>query len=260
MDTKKEFISPERAKHLLTKNFDNRSVSKDAVEQYARDMRNGEWKLTHQSILLGQNDCIIDGQHRLMAIAKSGVGQWSLVSRDTALSSARELPLDVGMKRRVSYILGTSARLTSVAKFAFRVHRGLNTNSPADLKPYMTVLDTPLEQVVYNCKVAKRSITTAPVQLAGAVVILNAGDADYVNRVYLAMAYDRFAELPPIVSSFYRQVIVDRIQYTAGQIFARAVRIFDVDKQNVSRLYIRDEAVAYAEAQQLLSNVMEATS
>jgi len=258
MDIKKEFISPERAKLMLNKNYNNRTLSKDAVDQFIRDMRNGEWKFTHQSILLGDDDCVIDGQHRLVAIARSGIGQWSLVARDKSLSSARDLPIDVGVKRRTAFILGTNTAFASMLTYAFKVCRGITTPSFADIKSYIPVFEGPYAQVTKDCKVHRRMVTIAPVQLAGVVMAMHGADVEYINKTYLSLAYSKFSEMPPFVASFYRQVIVDRSKFVHSELFARAIRVFDSTKKDLTKMSVRDETLAYNEAKQLLQQILEA--
>lgn len=65
-------ITPALALRWLTNNIRNRPVSHDVVLAYARDMKNGEWQSTHQGIAFNDKDELIDGQHRLYAVALSG--------------------------------------------------------------------------------------------------------------------------------------------------------------------------------------------
>lgn len=65
-------IDPAKAEKWLKNNFRNRPVSDDTVTTYARDMANGVWIPTHQGIAFNDRDELIDGQHRLLAIQKSG--------------------------------------------------------------------------------------------------------------------------------------------------------------------------------------------
>lgn len=66
-------ITPELARTSLANNVRNRSLSEDVVLAYARDMLNLEWQATHQGIAFNDRDELIDGQHRLHAIVRSGV-------------------------------------------------------------------------------------------------------------------------------------------------------------------------------------------
>lgn len=65
-------VDPATAKRWLENNFRNRSIDDDVVNAYARDMTNGVWVPTHQGIAFNDRDELIDGQHRLRAILRSG--------------------------------------------------------------------------------------------------------------------------------------------------------------------------------------------
>lgn len=71
--TRIEEIDPDLAAILLEGNVRNRSISKSTVEAYARDMVDGRWALTHQGIALDREGRLVDGQHRLTAVVRSGV-------------------------------------------------------------------------------------------------------------------------------------------------------------------------------------------
>jgi len=66
-------VSPEMAAQWLRNNFVNRPMSDDVIAAYARDMLNGQWIQTHQGIAFNDRDHLIDGQHRLTAIVRSGL-------------------------------------------------------------------------------------------------------------------------------------------------------------------------------------------
>ena len=73
MTTSLMTITPELAKSILdSSNNNNRSISTDRVDTYARAMSAGQWMLTHQGISFYDDGELADGQHRLMAVVKSG--------------------------------------------------------------------------------------------------------------------------------------------------------------------------------------------
>lgn len=74
--TSVERIGPERARELLSHNYDNnRNVRRAYVSQLAEVMRQGRYMSENgQTIVVGDDDGVLyDGQHRLMAIDESGV-------------------------------------------------------------------------------------------------------------------------------------------------------------------------------------------
>ena len=76
-------ITPQDASRLpdpeLGRNQQNRAVNKTQVRRLAEAMTRGHWRLTHQGIAFDRDDVLIDGQHRLAAIATSGKAQVVLV-------------------------------------------------------------------------------------------------------------------------------------------------------------------------------------
>jgi|SRR5579859_1421102 len=69
------FITPEIAKAFMLANVGNRSVKRRHLARLRAAMKNGEWVVTHQGICFSVTGVLLDGQHRLMAIIESGVGQ-----------------------------------------------------------------------------------------------------------------------------------------------------------------------------------------
>lgn len=66
-------VTPAKAAEWLKNNFRNRKLIKGAIDAYARDMLTGAWVATHQGVAFNDRDELIDGQHRLHAIVRSGV-------------------------------------------------------------------------------------------------------------------------------------------------------------------------------------------
>jgi len=109
-------ISPELAARILKGNIGNRTVRKGVIDRYGKMMTDGDWKLTHQGILLDRRERLIDGQTRLMAIVKSGVTVRMLVSRDDGDLSPSGLPIDRGGNRSAGFSYGANPDGFSVAR------------------------------------------------------------------------------------------------------------------------------------------------
>jgi hypothetical protein len=85
MKTKVETITPKRASELLDKYWvkeNQRKPQQKTVNAYARAMRAGQWKLTHQGIAISDKSELIDGVQRLNAVVDSGVTVQMMVSYD----------------------------------------------------------------------------------------------------------------------------------------------------------------------------------
>jgi len=66
-------ITKEKAEKLLSKNTENRKVSRHTLEFYKKQMLKGQWKQNGESIVIDTNGVIKDGQHRLIAVSQTGV-------------------------------------------------------------------------------------------------------------------------------------------------------------------------------------------
>lgn len=67
-------INPEMAQRWLDGSNDhNRPLSMAYCERLARDMREGQWKTTHEGIAFSSHGRLLDGQHRLRAITLAKV-------------------------------------------------------------------------------------------------------------------------------------------------------------------------------------------
>lgn len=68
-----EMISPARAKEMLERNEGNRHIRPTVWRRYSGDMSAGLWYFNNGSIAFDQDNVLLDGQHRLLAIIDSGV-------------------------------------------------------------------------------------------------------------------------------------------------------------------------------------------
>lgn len=120
-------VSPEMASEWLKKNTHNRLIRQKLVDTYARDMAAGRWKVNGESIKLAVDDTVLDGQHRLLAIVKSGVSVEVWVFR--GLPADTQATMDSGSRRTTADALDlegyeNASALASIAKRAILWERG----------------------------------------------------------------------------------------------------------------------------------------
>ena len=65
-------LTIELAEKWLAGNVHNRSVRPRVVARFARDMRNGNWAITGETIAFTEDGRLLDGQHRLYARVDAG--------------------------------------------------------------------------------------------------------------------------------------------------------------------------------------------
>jgi hypothetical protein len=98
-----EEIDSERAKKYLEKNKNNRPLRLWQVKSYESKLKNGSFQDYAQTISFDVNGNLIDGQHRLQAIANSGMSAKFVVLYDLPEEVAEVI--DQGSSRSVMDIL-----------------------------------------------------------------------------------------------------------------------------------------------------------
>jgi len=95
-------ITPEIAGLLLRKNVENnRAVMAGVVLKYANSMKAGQWDMnTGDTIKVSDDGFVLDGQHRLYAVIKSGVTIHSFVAYGLSKESFRNI--DIGKSRKIA--------------------------------------------------------------------------------------------------------------------------------------------------------------
>ena len=93
-------ITPDDAKKLLSANTINRPLRRSHVDFFESQLQRGEMQLTHQGIAISENGRLLDGQHRLTAIANTGIAATMMVAYGLPESSFSVL--DTGAARKAS--------------------------------------------------------------------------------------------------------------------------------------------------------------
>lgn len=103
-------VTPEIARQWLTHNIvNNRPLNNRQVQRLETAIKNGQWQLTHQGIAFNNRGELIDGQHRLKAIAEAGEAVRILVTRGVDDSHGELYTIDTGYQRtavQTGYITG----------------------------------------------------------------------------------------------------------------------------------------------------------
>ncbi|MDT0401133.1 hypothetical protein [Streptomyces edwardsiae] len=136
-------VSPEIATDA--RNTGNRPLSKAAVQRLVGRMDRGEWQLTHQGIAFDEDGVLIDGQHRLAAIAKAGISVSLTVTHGVPRTAFTVM--DTGRKRtgRDALALTGEANATHLAAALRGLHLYLNApNSSWSGGSSVTSNDQPL--------------------------------------------------------------------------------------------------------------------
>ena len=97
------YITPEIAKHYLSYNTQNRKESGSSINFLTQQMNKGLFIENGESIVFDKNMKLTDGQHRLMAIIKSGKSYHIPVVKGVNIKSMATY--DTGKNRSASDVL-----------------------------------------------------------------------------------------------------------------------------------------------------------
>lgn len=131
------FVDPDAASVMLNANTHNRTPNESTRDGYADDMAEKRWGFTGDPIQFGEDGLLLNGQHRLFAIEKSGVGQWLFVI--DGLPNSVQLHMDSGLVRKAhhQYQLAddveNASNKTSVAALLLRWRHWVDQRT--DVKP-----------------------------------------------------------------------------------------------------------------------------
>lgn len=125
-------VTPQMAKKWIANGGKNRKLSNPKTKEYADLMKAGKWVLNGEGVLFDSSGKLIDGQHRLSAVALSGLTIPLLIIRGIDDPRAFET-IDRGKKRTVSDIIGMEGIKRAVLTSAIAkrlVAWGKCTNKP----------------------------------------------------------------------------------------------------------------------------------
>ena len=143
-------ITPKQAEHLLTFNTHNRRLKDNVVQRYAAAMRRGEWQLNGETIkfngkgefkngTITGTSSLVDGQHRLAAIALADVPVETAVA--TGVSMSAQETVDIGTRRTVADALKLrgEANVTTLAGALAYLYRNIHDLEHLKERHYPTI-------------------------------------------------------------------------------------------------------------------------
>lgn len=104
-------ITPEIAANMLEANTSNRPLTEVNVAGLVKEMKGGRWKVNGDMIRFSDSNIIIDGQHRLHAVVRSGITIQSWVM--DGLPSDVFDTIDVGKRRSAGDTLGCRGEINA---------------------------------------------------------------------------------------------------------------------------------------------------
>lgn len=103
-------MTPEYAQVLLSRNDSNRPVREHYVKHLSRQMEQGLWRLNGETIKIGLDGTLLDGQHRLLACVTSGVSFETYIVRGLAQVFDT---IDIGSRRTAADALALNGEVNT---------------------------------------------------------------------------------------------------------------------------------------------------
>jgi hypothetical protein len=196
------WVTPEMAaKWLLESETRQRSKRGVVSSSYGRDMAEGRWKFNGETVVFDKDHNLMQGQHRLEGVEKSGVAVLLLlvegVEPDVMDTFDTGLPRyyhDMLKVKGLSY----SVHVASISRAMWAWDRGryMMVGSGSSERPSRAELDAYLEENLDSIQAAAvyaeriRSMVPLPASVTGsAVIILNRINAEAAGEFFNALSY-----------------------------------------------------------------------
>lgn len=172
-------ITPEYAEYLLGQNTRNRKISPSNLNTVISALKRGEWKLNGEAIKVAHDGVILDGQHRLLAVVRTGIPIRTLLI--TGLAADTQQTMDTGKARSLSDVLGlrgyknspsvaaTVAAVIRSEDYSLRTSVGVTTGYPVTVPQAIARLEA--EPSLLDLAAFSRRY--APIGMAGRVAAVS---------------------------------------------------------------------------------------
>jgi hypothetical protein len=238
-----ELITPNLAEALLETNENNRNLRKSVVERYASIMTLGDWLLTPEPIVIADTGRLLNGQHRLNAVIKSGVNVRMFVVRN--VSEQAFSAIDRGVSRTFSDAHGMNKKLVECAKLLIDVKSGDTRASTVDRNVLAETdfLRENHETLMAATQSTSRAFSSTSVRLAACIRMFDPSARDHVLAVYRGLVLGHTHELPPVAQAFVGAVAAGKFKSSGSTgprvyLMLVAFSVFDPKNANQTRVPI----------------------
>lgn len=188
-------VTPEIAAFCLSRNKSNRAVNSSRVQTYSNEMAGGRWLLNHQGIAFNNFGNMFDGQHRCLAVIRSGVSVQMFVTFGVFTGDSVEnrnvfMTVDIGSPKRASSMLSAlgvskAGQLASAAKAALLAasnQKACIGATPTQVSRCIDVIGEDLRAIVSNNN--GKNIKKAQAWLVGTCALYRTVDQEKADRFF----------------------------------------------------------------------------
>jgi hypothetical protein len=237
MKTEVMTVTPELAEKWLINNRHNRKIRKSHIASLSAALKRGEWLLTHQGIAFDASGNLIDGQHRLEAIAKTKISAVMMVTvgADPAVYSA----IDIGATRSFADVLHIDKRVAEPLRLASKIvfPRGGRPIPTEMMEIDQTIIGEYIREIVDHCGGTRKFFSSAAMKLSAAISMATGSKRDYVLSQYSALVRFDVDSMSDQARAFAKDVHDGRFrsvdQYA---VLARGMKVFDQKRSQMKRM------------------------
>lgn len=239
-----ETWTPERAAEALAKcNTGNRALRQSVANRYADLIRCGGWKVSPDGIVFGASGRLIQGQHRLTAVVRSGVAVDMVTWRD--VDDSVFSVFDRGVLRSVSDALEVDRKLAEVARLAASIRYTLPGVNDLTVREMCEKLAESHAEIVSASACTMKVFSSAPYRLAAAIRYQVGCEEkrEYVLRTYAALVKPDIKSMSPHAASLHEYHAKPRPAVGSSRQMADLVRawmVFDANDQRREKIGYRD--------------------
>lgn len=253
-------MTPEQAATWLENNPNIRKLRAHRVASMARAIESGHFETTHQGIAIADDGALIDGQHRLTAIARTGVTVKLLVTRGLPRSAVKTI--DSGMPRQAYERLGTDKLNTSICSSLLSIVGGRTRPQEYEIELCLDIF----APILSECESTiggwrnKRKVGSAASLAAMSLLISANADSGMLPEMKKMMSQALGGDLygaPPSVINYYKQMMEGVKTFKSspgkgavGQVgnFCRAWVAMNPKNKNNKLLMVRDPKTVLSDA------------
>lgn len=199
-------IGPEVATEMLALNHQNqRNFVTSSIAKFAKDMSEGNWRLTHQGVAFNRWGLLHDGQNRLTAIVESGAAVDMLVFFGAG-DKEEMVVIDTGKNRTVvdaAHVIGLRpdksvvATINNCLKFARKNRNYNNTFTQTDQVRLVEKYGEQARTIAaWFSRTNAKGTDRAPIKAAVLAAYLTGTDADTLER-FVGVLCDKIPNTEP---------------------------------------------------------------
>jgi hypothetical protein len=253
IETKVMSVTPAMARAWLERNTINRPLRRSAVSGMKAAYVRGEHKLTHQGIAFADSGELLDGQHRLSAIAEMPESFSVKIMVTSGLDRDAFEGIDIGIRRSPADVLRMPQGLVGTARYLATIIETSRAGiTPQYIVPFALGTEEQYDKLIGFCPKNTKVWSSASVRAAAVLQLLRGSDPDYVCITYHALNHAEFDSMSRIAQSMYRQQVRGLISTKSYDMFCRAFKVFDPASASIDKLQITDTSGILGAARELI--------